>query len=73
MWAGAVLITWILAISAARWHCGSWRGVLEALRGRPVSATVVRIEPQGDKHAVITVRLRNLLPRTLTVLGGAPG
>ncbi len=68
-----VALLWLAALFAVRRHCGSWRGVLEALRGEPLTASIVDVDLLGNNRVAITLSLRALLPTGVTVYGAAPG
>ncbi len=73
VWLSVLAVLWVTAIVGVRWHCGSWPGVLLALRGEAFCADIVEIEPAGEDVVAVTVALRNLLLKTTTIYGAGTG
>ena len=73
VWLSVLVVLWVTAISGVRWHCGSWPGVLQALRGKAFRADIVKVERAGEDVVAVTVALRNLLLKTITIYGAGTG
>ncbi len=71
---GILALAWFSAGAWVWCHCGSWRGVVDAACGRPLSVQTVGFSRSEDgQMAVVTLQVRNLLLRDLLILGAARG
>jgi hypothetical protein len=67
---GGLCVGWVLFGGYVWWFCGSWQGVVDAVRGRVLSveARGLRIV-EGEDEAEAELVVRNVLPREVLVLG----